>query len=166
MRNCARFSRASIDAWIRTRRLVVSFSAVACVVLVGTAFQATVRPAAAQAPKEETWVRYRLPGTRNELTSRWQLLGIAGDQLVIKAETYINGQLQATRTMRRARLRIPEKYSRETIVAAGKKYNCKVFQIAATTFWYAEEVPILGMVRSQNGRDIIELLDFSVPQKR
>ena len=152
---------SSMAAWTRTRGLVIGLGAAACLMAAGgrsTAGEAAQKPAQG----EESWVRYSLPGTPMELTSRWQLLGSDGDQLVLKVKSYINGELRATREIKRARLRVPEQYRRETIVAGGKKYDCKVFQLGTTTYWYSEEVPLLGIVRSQNGdHDIMELLDSS-----
>jgi hypothetical protein len=140
-----------MSARMRIRSFVIALAAVACLVA-----------AEAGAREEASWVRYQLPGTRSELTMRWQLLGSDGEKLVIKVETFLDGNLRATREIKRARLQVPEQHRRETIVAGGKKYDCKVFELRGTTYWYSEDVPLLGMVRSQRGdRDIMELLDSS-----
>jgi hypothetical protein len=119
------------------------------------------------ARSEESWVRYSLPGTRMALTSRWQLVGADGDQLVIKVESYIDGEPRAAREIKRSPLRVPEQYRRETIEAGGRKYDCKVFEIGTTTYWYSEEVPLLGIVRSQNGdHDIMVLVDSSARRQK
>ena len=118
--------------------------------------------AAAHARADDTWVRYSLPGTRMELTMRWLLAGTDGDQLLIKVETYLDGQLRSTKEIRRAPLKIPADARRETIVAGGKKYECQVFQQNGTTYWHSPDVPLLGIVRSQTGEhEVMEILDAS-----
>ncbi len=160
-------SSSSMTAWTRKRRLVILLGAATCLMAAGAGRSTAAEAAQKPAQGEEGWVRYSLPGMQMELTSRWQLLGSDGDQLVFKVETYINGELRATREMKRARLRVPEQYRRETIVAGGKKYDCKVFELGSTTYWYSEEVPLLGIVRSQNGdHEIMELLDSSARRTR
>jgi hypothetical protein len=109
---------------------------------------------------DEPWVSYALPGSR--ITMRWHLLRIEGDELVIKVETSIAGEVRSTREIKRTRLRVPEKYRRESLVAGGKRYDCKVFVSGTTTYWYSEEVPLLGIVRSQSGDgDVFELVEAS-----
>ena len=141
----------------RTLGLVVALAAI----LVAIAIERSDVAAA------DSWVRYALPGPRMPLTMRWQLLGAEGEQLVLKVDTYLDGELRSTKTLKRDRIRVPEQYRMETIVAGGRKYECKVFQLGSTTYWYSEDVPVLGIVRSQNGdHDIMELLEASAGRRQ
>lgn len=113
---------------------------------------------AAKGQHGEAWVLYALPRTR--ITMRWQLLRAEGGELVIKVETYIEGELRAAKEMKRPRLRVPEQYRRETIRAGVKNYDCKVFRVGTTTYWYSDDVPLLGIVRSETADgDILELVE-------
>lgn len=153
----------ALRRWTRVRRLGIGVTAAACLIVACGIARAAGRPARG----EDGWVRYSVPGTQMPLTLRWQLLRIDGDQLVIRIESYLDGQLRATREVTRARLRVPDQYRRETIVAGGTKYDCKVFQVGSTTYWYSEDVPVVGVVRSRNGEhDIMELLDSSARHPR
>jgi len=148
----------------RTLGLVVALAAI----LVAIAIERSDVAAAGQTPAAaDSWVRYALPGPRMPLTMRWQLLGAEGEQLVLKVDTYLDGELRSTKTLKRDRIRVPEQYRMETIVAGGRKYECKVFQLGSTTYWYSEDVPVLGIVRSQNGdHDIMELLEASAGRRQ
>lgn len=146
-------------AGMRSRTILIGLWAAVCLLASGAAGQ--------QAGQEESWVRYRLPATRTDLTTRWQLLRSEGEKLVIKVDTYLGDELRSSREIKGARLRVPEQHRRETVAAGGRRYDCQVFEVRGTTFWYSEEVPLLGIVRSQTGdHDIMELVESSVRRRK
>ena len=129
-----------------------------CVGLLGAG--SAVHAGSPSGQSDEPWVRYALPGTR--ITMRWYLLRTEGDDQIFKVETAIAGEVRAVHERRRTRLRVPAQYRRETLVAGGKKYDCKVFVSGTTTYWYSEEVPLMGIVRSKSGDgDVMELVETS-----
>jgi hypothetical protein len=147
--------------------LRILLCAAVCLMAAAHAHAASGLPVPQVPPADDTWVRYSLPGTSLELTMRWLLAGTDGEQLVIKVETYIDGQLRSTKEIRRAPLKVPAEYRREAIVAGGRKYDCKVFQQGPTTYWYSEDVPLLGIVRSQTGEhEVMELVEASPRRQR
>ena len=150
---------------IRGCRLIIGLALAACLLAAGASGGIPIS-AAPIAPAHGDWVLYNLPGTRDALTVRWELVDADGNKLVIKMETYINGQLRATKEVKRERLPVPEQCRRETIVAGGRKYDCRVFQVGSVTYWYSEDVPVLGIVRTQDGNDVMDLVDSSVRPQR
>lgn len=143
-------------------------AAIGCVLGMGlVSAQRGTQPAGTQPPGGEVWVLYSLPGTLHQLTARWRLLRIEGETLVIRIDVYLDGALRSSRELRGSRLRVPPRSRRETIVSGGRKYDCHVFEQGNMTFWYSEDVPLFGIVRSQRGeRDVMEILDSSTPRQR
>lgn len=138
----------------------------ACFVNGGAALGQSGRPDVKEAAAAGSWVLYAFPGTEKQITARWRLERTDGETLVIRIEAYLDGRLGPIRELKAARPLVPADHRRETIVAGGRRYDCQVFAQAGTTLWYSEDVPLLGIVRSQRGeRDIMEIVDSSAAQR-
>lgn len=150
----------------RIGRLAMGGIAAVWIVAAGAASLQSERPAV-RTTAPESWVLYSFPGTGKEITARWRLERIEGETLVIRIETYLDGKLGPIRELKGARPRVPADHRREAIVAGGRPYDSQVFERAGTTIWYSDDVPLLGIVRSQRGeRDIMEIVDSSAQRKR